>query len=32
LDAVSVTWQELTQEAGGNAPKYRQQILDALNR
>ena len=32
LDAVSVTWKELTDEAGGNAPKYRERILEALGR
>jgi TRAP-type C4-dicarboxylate transport system substrate-binding protein len=32
LDAVSVTWKEITEEAGGKAPEYRQRILDALGR
>lgn len=32
LDAVSVTWKEITEEAGGRAPEYRQRILDALGR
>ena len=32
LDAVSVTWKEITDEAGGRAPEYRQRILDALGR
>ena len=32
LDAVSVTWKELTDEAGGNAPAYRQRVLEALGR
>ena len=32
LDAVSVTWKEITEEAGGKAPEYRQRILKALNR
>ena len=32
LDAVSVTWKEITEDAGGKAPQYRQRILDALGR
>ena len=32
LEAASKTWLELATEAGGNAPAYRQQILDALGR
>ena len=32
LEAVSVTWKEITEEAGGKAPQYRQRILDALGR
>ncbi|MTI18063.1 C4-dicarboxylate ABC transporter substrate-binding protein [Rhodobacteraceae bacterium RKSG542] len=32
LSTVSGTWKELTDEAGGDAPKYRQQVLEALGR
>ena len=32
LAAASSTWKELAEEAGGNAPKYRQRILDVLGR
>ena len=32
LAAASGTWKELAEEAGGNAPKYRQRILDVLGR
>ncbi len=32
LDAVSVTWKELADEAGGAAPAYRQRVLKALGR
>ncbi|MFK7893564.1 MAG: TRAP transporter substrate-binding protein DctP [Granulosicoccus sp.] len=32
LDAASRTWAELAGEAGGNAMKYRQRILDVLGR
>jgi TRAP-type C4-dicarboxylate transport system substrate-binding protein len=32
LDAVSVTWKEITEDAGGKAPLYRQRILDSLGR
>lgn len=30
-DAALETWDELAQDAGGNAPAYRQRVLDALN-
>ena len=32
LDAASVTWETLAEEAGGNALAYRQRILDVLGR
>ncbi len=32
LEAVSETWAMLAEEAGGNAPAYRQRVLDALGR
>lgn len=32
LEAASATWAELAEEAGGNAPAYRQRMLDALGR
>ena len=32
LDAASETWKEMAEEAGGNAPAYRQRILDVLGR
>ena len=32
LDAASATWEEFAMEAGGNAPEYRQRILDILGR
>ena len=32
LEAASATWEELAAEAGGNAPEYRQRILDILGR
>lgn len=32
LEAVSETWALLADEAGGNAPEYRQRVLDALGR
>lgn len=32
LDAASVTWETLAEEAGGNALSYRQRILDVLGR
>jgi TRAP-type C4-dicarboxylate transport system substrate-binding protein len=32
LDAASATWKEMADEAGGNAPEYRQRILDILGR
>jgi len=32
LEAASATWEELAVEAGGNAPAYRQRILDILGR
>lgn len=32
LDAASATWKEMAEEAGGNAPEYRQRILDVLGR
>lgn len=32
LDAASKTWEQLAQEAGGNAPAYRQRILKILGR
>jgi TRAP-type transport system periplasmic protein len=32
LDAASATWQEMAEEAGGNAPEYRQRILSVLGR
>lgn len=32
LDAASATWLEMAEEAGGNAPEYRQRILGVLGR
>jgi TRAP-type C4-dicarboxylate transport system substrate-binding protein len=32
VEAVSVTWKELAEEAGGKAPEYRQRVLKALGR
>lgn len=32
LEAVSETWGILAEDAGGNAPAYRQRVLDALGR
>ncbi|MCY4460588.1 MAG: TRAP transporter substrate-binding protein DctP [Albidovulum sp.] len=32
LEAASMTWAELANEAGGKAPEYRQRILDILGR
>ncbi|MCT8997805.1 TRAP transporter substrate-binding protein DctP [Chelativorans intermedius] len=32
LEAASQTWKEMAEEAGGNAPEYRQRILDTLGR
>jgi len=32
LEAVSETWKMLADEAGGNAPEYRQRVLTALGR
>lgn len=32
IDAVAQTWEELAAEAGGNAPAYRQRVLQALGR
>ena len=32
LEAASATWKEMAEEAGGNAPQYRQRILDVLGR
>ena len=32
LAAASATWKELAEEAGGNAPAYRERILGVLGR
>ncbi len=32
LDAASATWKEMAEEAGGNAPEYRERILAVLGR
>lgn len=32
LEAASATWLQMAEEAGGNAPEYRQRILDVLGR
>ncbi len=32
LDAVSQTWKQMTEEAGGKAPEYRERVLKALGR
>ena len=32
LEAASATWKELAEEAGGNAPEYRERILSVLGR
>ena len=32
LDAASSTWKEMAEEAGGNAPEYRERILAVLGR
>ena len=32
LDAASETWKEMAEEAGGNAPEYRERILAVLGR
>ncbi len=32
LEAASATWAEMAEAAGGNAPEYRQRILDILER
>ena len=31
-EAVTVTWKDLANEAGGKAPEYRQRVLKALGR
>jgi len=32
LLAVSATWEELADGAGGNAPEYRKRVLQAIGR
>lgn len=32
LETVSETWKEITEEAGGKAPEYRERVLEALGR